>query len=401
MAGQAEDVTEELAGARALLVDPATYVAHPHAAVLRDGTWALVANRAPRRFTTLHPPQDPAFRNVVLWSRDEGRTWSAPVEAPCGPDEGCECAGLTALPDGRAMLSQFRFRWHGPRAEVPDGAGPAVLWAEVTGSTELDRPDPGLGDPHALLPWTRGSGRTVLGFAQPGGAFGDTVEPDIAPHAGGYGMRGAAVLPGGRIVLPLSDAPGYTEVFAITSHDAGATWSRPVPVASASGRAFEEPAPLALSDGRVLVLLRENVSGSLWLTVSGDGGESWAPPAPTSVAGYPAHLLRLASGHVAVVFATRRPVPGIWAALTPDDGATWVDPVPLAVPLPHRDCGYPAALPTADGGLHVIFYARDRTGATGLFARTVPPGTLAGGQTARAAPRPRAMHNAPTGGDDD
>lgn len=390
-----------LAPAHAIPVEAGAYVAHPHAAVAADGTWVLVANRAPRRFTTLHPPQDPAFRNVVLWSRDEGRTWSTPVEAPCDPGEGCECAGLTALPDGRVMLSQFRFSWHGPRAEVPGGAGPAALWAEITGSTELDRPDPNLGDAYDLLPWTRGTGRTVLSFAHPGGAFGDAVAPAVAPHAGGYGMRGGAALPGGRIVLPLSDAPDYTDVFAIASDDAGATWSRPVPVAALAGRAFEEPAPLALPDGRVLVLLRENVSGSLWSTRSRDGGATWAPPAPTGLDGYPAHLLRLASGHVAAVFATRRPVPGIWAALSPDDGATWADPVPLAVPLPHRDCGYPAALPTADGGLHVIFYARDRTGATGLFARTVPPGTLAGGQTARTASRPRAMHHKSTGGDDD
>jgi hypothetical protein len=390
-----------LAPARALPVDPASYVAHPHAAVAADGAWALVANRAPRRFTTLHPPQDPAYRNVVLWSRDEGATWSAPAEAPCEPGEGCECAGLTALPDGRLMLSQFRFAWRGPDADVPGGAGPAALWAEITQSTELDRPDPELGDPRALMPWTRGPGRTAISFARPGEAFGATVLPDVSPHAGGYGMRGAAVLPGGRIVLPLSDAPGYTRVFAIASDDLGATWSRPVTVAEADGRAFEEPAPLVLGEERILVLLRENVSGALWSTTSADGGATWAQPSPTGLSGYPAHLLRLTSGAVAAVYATRRPEPGIWAALSADDGDTWGDPLPVAVPLPHRDCGYPAALPTAEGGLHVIFYARDRTGATGLHARTVPPGALAGGSTARAAPSARVTPTKPTGGDDD
>lgn len=108
--------------------DEHRYVAHPHLAVLSLGEWLLVANRAPRRTVTMHPPQDPEFTNILMRSDDEGETWSPPVVAPAFGVTGTECAGLTALPGGPVLLNQWRFRWYSyldqSAAGDPQACGP-------------------------------------------------------------------------------------------------------------------------------------------------------------------------------------------------------------------------------------------------------------------------------------
>src|SRR5271168_5324241 len=109
-----------------LLADPHRYIAHPHMAVLPNGEWLLVANRAPRRSVTMHPPQDPEFCNILLRSADEGATWSAPVPVPGFCCTGTECAGLTVLEDGVVLLNQWRFRWY-PYTALPEDSDEALV----------------------------------------------------------------------------------------------------------------------------------------------------------------------------------------------------------------------------------------------------------------------------------
>src|SRR5262245_17669316 len=95
-----------------LYKDSSAYCAHAQITVALDGDWFLVFNRAPRRAgIVLHPPQDPEFCNLIIRSRDRGQSWSAPSAAPEPDFTGTECASLTALPDGRMLLNQWRFRW--------------------------------------------------------------------------------------------------------------------------------------------------------------------------------------------------------------------------------------------------------------------------------------------------
>lgn len=359
--------------------DPFAYCAHPHLTVAPDGTWLLVFNRVPRRAVILHPPQDPDYRNVLMRSNDEGRSWSAPSAVPDYGWAGVECAGLTALRSGRILLNQWRFEWL-PLA-VADARGrmdvdrPDKLMAGLAASPELDVfvPDGGIEAPERAFPWARGGGGTVVHISDDGGAsFSATAHIDTAPFSGGYGMRGAVELPDGDILLPLSDVPHYKRVFIVRSQDGGMSWSAPRLVAEAPGQEFEEPAPLLLASGRVLMLLRDNGSRILHGVWSDDGGRSWTPPRPTGIAAYPAHLVALPDGRVACIAGQRRPPFGIVAHLSRDGGESWdAEAIALVDDLPTKDLGYPTAALRRNGDLRVVYYAQDTAGITGIHAVTI------------------------------
>src|SRR5258708_23142879 len=158
-------------------------------------------------------------------------------------------------------------------------------------------------------------------------------------------MRGAAELPNGELVLPLCDVPAYQRVFVVRSGDGGRSWGPAVAASALDGHQFEEPAPLALADGRILMLLRENVSRRLWQVASSDGGESWSRPEPTPIAGYPAHLLRLTDGRILCVYGHREPDFSIRVVDSVDRGPSWrVDsPAPTRGPPPAKDPRSPTA----------------------------------------------------------
>ena len=180
-------------------------------------------------------------------------------------------------------------------------------------------------------------------------------------------MRGGVVLPDGVILLPLGDIPDYRRVFVVRSEDAGASWSAAVPVAAMEDRLFEEPAPLLLRSGRVLVLLRENRSKSLWQVWSDDGGSTWSEPVPTGIDGYPAHLCQLPDGRLLCTYGFRRPPFAIRAVLSTDDGASWLEhgTIEIRSDLPNRDLGYPCTVCSGERLLS-IYYTRDASGVTGI-----------------------------------
>ncbi len=356
--------------------DPAGYCAHPHL-VRCGGELLCVFTRAPRRPFVLHPPEDPAFVNLLARSADEGASWSAPVPVP-GPDwTGVECGGLTALADGGLLLHQHRFDWLelGPAEAHPERA--AIAWPEDLLRAHLasaEHEPAGLAQERAraLLPWARAPGRAFLHRSPDGGrSWTSSLPLDTAPYEGGYGLRGGVVLADGTILLPLVDCPAYRRVFALRSADGGRSWSRPLAVAAAPDRLFEEPAPLLLTDGRVLLLLRENASRTLWRVESADAGRSWSRPEPTGIDGYPAHLCRLPDGRLLCTYGFRRPPFAIRAVLSEDAGRSWRTEATLEVAseLGSKDLGYPCTLPRTDGTLLTVFYARDREGVTFLRAR--------------------------------
>jgi BNR repeat-like domain len=354
--------------------DSFSYCAHPHLVALPDGSWCMVFNRAPRRPIVLHPPEEPEFRNLLVRSADRGATWSAPVVAPGYDWHGVECAGLTALADGRVLLNQWRFRWYPlPTARRLAGAEdltfPADLAAGLIASPEHEADAAKRAEAEALMPWARGNDGAYVHLSDDGGAtFVRTVRIDTGPFSGGYGMRGAIELPGGRLMLPLSDVPHYERVFVVHSGDRGESWGAPITAASEPGRAFEEPCALLLPSGRILMLLRENRSRHLYQVVSDDGGQSWSRPAPTLIDGYPPHLLRLADGRILCTYGYRRPDYGIRAVLSADGGRSWDVGRTLRIKggLPSRDLGYPCTLPSSEGRLVTVYYGQGTDGITSI-----------------------------------
>ncbi|HEY4161937.1 MAG TPA: sialidase family protein [Dongiaceae bacterium] len=364
---------------RILHADPYAYCAHPHLAAVAEDRWLLVFNRSVRRSVILHPPQDPLYQNLLMISRDQGRTWGPAEIVPAYGWSGVECAGLTATTKGRVLLNQWRFDWYPSRLarrtkNTNSLTWPRQLMGGVAMSQELDRwaPDPDGVDER--FPWARGGGETWMHLSDDGGeTFSRSAPIDTAGYSGGYGMRGAAQLPDGVLVLPLSDVPNYRRIFAVRSTDEGETWSPPIPVAEAAGHEFEEPAPLVLPSGRLLLMLRDNASRILHSVHSDDGGWTWSTPLATGIPDYPAHLVALRDGRIAAVTGCRRPPYGIRIYLSDDGGARWNSGRPIVVrdDLPNKDLGYPTAALRRDGSLYVAYYAQDTDGVTKIMADIV------------------------------
>jgi hypothetical protein len=364
---------------RWLIHDEHSYIAHPHLARLTSGVWALIANRAPRRIVTMHPPQDPEFVNVLITSSDEGASWTPPCVVPAYGWSGLECAGLTALADGGLLVNQWRFRWYSYRAAPSEQSEPllrepAALRQSLLDSSELDSEAVAGTRAEAIMPWARGGGEAFVHRSDDGARTWRISSPIVtAPYSGGYGMRGGVVFDDGEILLPLSDVPHYERIFLVRSRDGGASWGRPEPVAETVGHAYEEPAPVLLANGRVVMLLRENVSRTLYSLYSDDRGVSWSKPQPTGIACYPAHVLSLADGRLVAVAGRRMPPFGISLFVSADHGRRWQveQPVVIRTDLPNRDLGYPTAVQRSDGSLFVAYYYRDRTGVTAIYGATM------------------------------
>lgn len=348
------------------------YCAHPHMTVARDGTWVAVFNRAPRKPFILHPPEEPLYHNVIIRSQDEGATWSSPQVVPDYNWAGAECAGLTALSDGRLMLNQWQFDWIplGVAQSAADQSG--LMYPSSFMKGWHDSPEHTTDGvlPEAfekIAPWVRDGGKTFVHFSLDNGAsFGGGIEISTSPFSGGYGMRGAAEMPDGRIILPLSDVPNYRQVFSIESLDSGRSWSAPALIGSGRGHEFEEPAILRCNSGKLLIILRDNLTRCLHQAESLDGGFSWSPPAATPVEGYPAHLLQMDDGRILMTYGWRQPGYGIRAVMSHDEGKTWDvgQTIRIRGDMPNRNLGYPATIAMPDGRLFTIYYGEEPDGVT-------------------------------------
>lgn len=311
----------------------------------------MVFSQSVRRAVVHHPLSDPLFRNLTIRSSDHGRTWHALRAAPGYDWSGVECAGLTALPGRIVLLNQWKFRWYTPEAGAAL-AGEADRISAAAGFSAYHGMADGGGET-----WSRGGGTTYLHrSADDGRTWPETVVISTAPFSGGYGIRGAVILPDGDLLLPLSDVPAYRVVFCVRSPDQGSTWAAPATAAEVPGKLFEEPALAVLPDQSLLMLLRESVTGRLHRTRSADGGRTWETPADTGITGCPPHLLVLPDGRVLCTYGYRSFPFQIRAAVSADGGMTWArEHLVIATDLGSQDIGYPSTVAVDDGFLCVYY----------------------------------------------
>lgn len=121
---------------------------------------------------------------------------------------------------------------------------------------------------------------------------GATFQPRSEYRSGYSGVCNAVLkrLPTGRLLLPvtkISDRPqpGWSETYSgavLLSDDDGRTWGEANNQVYLPLRGVMEPHVEATRDGRVLMVLRSQL-GSLFLSESTDGGETWSKPQTTGL----------------------------------------------------------------------------------------------------------------------
>ena len=196
----------------------------------------------------------------------------------------------------------------------------------------------------------------------------------------------------GRIVLPAFVSPVIWEAgehfvaFCYLSDDDGRSWRAGAASVDLPRRGAEEPSVVALTDGRLLMMLRTSL-GQLYRAVSADGGETWSVPEPTGLASpaAPPLLKRMPDGRRLLLIWNEgydashshqgeRSV--LAAAVSEDEGLGWrrirdVDRVPGGA------ASYASV--TFDGGeAFVSYYYQERGigGRSGIRLRIVPPDWL-------------------------
>ena len=361
--------------------DPGAYASHPCVTRLANGDHLVAFCETLARRPHLHPPADPRFMNLVARSRDGGIGWEAPRAAPGYEWTGMQCPGIARLSSGEVLLSQWRYGWlpletgrrlarGGDRREFLVCDPATRFWQAPASDADWER---------AALPWARYHRGCFAQISVDDGATWDvTARVDTRPYAYGYSPRPVTELPDGTLLLALGSAPVDaralpTTVFVVRSTDRGRTWGAPATaIAAASDRWVNEPATLALPDGRVLLMARE-ASHYLVYTESADGGVTWMPAQRTGIRGYPAHLLRLHDGRILCVYGHRRPPFGVRACLSEDGGRTWAygDELVIRDDLKNGNSGYPTAVQEPDGSVFVAYYAEDEAGVTFILGSHV------------------------------
>lgn len=208
----------------------------------------------------------------------------------------------------------------------------------------------------------------------------------VLQDPGYYVMNNARViqLRSGRILCPLS----YTgKVFAqgqtfrnvvYYSDDDGRTFRRSPSILTAPRRGAMEPGLLELQDGRVLQIIRTQV-GEVWHSISADGGVTWSPAAPWTVAApeAPSTIFRLPDGRVVIIYNPEVRLGGdhsgprtpLVAAVSRDEGKTW-SPYQVIEPDPAATYAYTSV--TLHEGRVLLTYYYGKEKMYSLRFRSIP-----------------------------
>lgn len=336
------------------------YFGWPTVTVMDDGRLVVAASGLRNAHVC------PFGRDVICFSTDEGRTWTAPAVVNDLPLDDRD-AGIVSLGGKRLLLSWFS----------TDTRKAAVYeqYRETGSEERLRRYGAGFArmTDEAAARWV---GSWIRTSDDVGETWGMPVRvPVTAPH-GPIRLASGALLYLGKTFL--TDRHGGRiragEIRAVTSDDDGVTWQQrgTVPLYRDTIEAqYHEPHVLELPGGKLIGLIRlQNaedapqleglglVHFSLAQTESADRGETWTTAKPLGFHGSPPHLLRHSSGAVVCAYGYRQPPFGQRAAISLDGGVTWAYDHILRDDGPDHDLGYPSSVELGDGSILTVYYQK-------------------------------------------
>jgi hypothetical protein len=297
----------------------------PTAALLKNGHIVVVYYDSPDHVS-------PAGRISMVRSRDQGRTWSAPVVVVEGPNDERD-PNIVETARGTWLVSYFE----SDASKSPTSQGVFVIRSSDEGHT-----------------WS-------------------------PPARVGTTLRGAATsakivqMDNGELLMPLYGAtPGGSDAVAavIRSADDGLTWppEGDAIMASAPGVNFVEPALGYLGGGRLLAMIRtEGAERAAYESYSLDGGRTWSPAARTTLIAQASDLLPVVDGQKNLLVHTWGDTSGRFGDSRPTvmqvisfrefPMARWTDE-PRLLHQGHcwSDEGYPSSVRLRDGRIFTVYY---------------------------------------------
>ena len=156
---------------------------------------------------------------------------------------------------------------------------------------------------------------------------------------------------------------GRWSVYCLRSDDGGDSWQA---IRAADGKlsplvhGFSETFPVITGNGNLFVLLRTGLGSHAYSVSSSDGGRSWTRAVQTPIqAKHPLPTL-LADGSIVCSYQRRFAPPfGIRARFTADDGKTWSEEIVLRDDLPlSNGLAEPTTVELSDGTLFTAFQGK-------------------------------------------
>ncbi|MCC6422890.1 MAG: exo-alpha-sialidase [Phycisphaerales bacterium] len=324
-----------------------------------------------------HPHTDPRSQPWLARSVDGGKSWN--IEPPPRSFELLEQdhaqgiayqdVGFTKLPDGRVMLSVFRWKYtnetppadisFAPREEnLAEHAAPR---GEITYDYRRYQP---FRYAYCITP--------VYSICDPDGRNWTPFKPiEVVDESTGktwcLATRNGGVMLDGRNVGwpfyggfdPATPRFNGCQLFKYdiqTDH-----WSYETQLAAGTADAFmEEPLLHRHPDGRLIGFYRTSSPGYMFSNTSNDNGQTWTPARQTHVWGHPFAALNIGKD-ILLAYGYRRDPMGIRASLLKNGDPHAFDPnreIILRSDGRDDDIGYPTLCTRSDGTIILAYYYR-------------------------------------------
>jgi hypothetical protein len=272
----------------------------------------------------------------MIFSSDEGKTWSAPVVVNDSP-----------IDDRNPAIG-----------EASDGTLVVGFWRTAT-YTDEDRYDPKLIEKERSTWVTRSKdgGRT----------WSDPAPIDTADIGLGSPFGRMLTLPDDSMLMAIYGfqirQPGETPTperqhsYVYRSTDHGQSWSRLAEIGDGKQQ-LSETSLVRLPDGRIRAAIRSRAT-DLWLSESKDNGRTWSqtqPFAPANI--HPADQCLLPDGRVLITMGNRTNPYGVLGVVSDAAGnLDWAKRFALVTDAQGADCGYPSSIALKNGRVLTLYYA--------------------------------------------
>lgn len=327
------------------------YCAWPAIARTDDGDLVVAYTRTEEHL-------GPDGQILLSRSRDNGRTWDAPVVAYDTPLDDRE-SGLTVLHDGRLLMHIRTTQWS-PTAY--SSLPPLAYRQDLLNRWILHVDD----EAYRSAAHYEGEWHVI---SEDGGRSWSHAVPGQDTIHGGVHLRNGEIL-----VAAYRNHPDRAGIYLGTNPMG--PFEKTAEIRSPRPEAFRfgEPHVLQLESGRILLAIRataipyDDKSPLLYayLSHSDDNGRTWSEVRKLPYWGFPPHLLQLSDGRVLLSYGHRRAPYGQRVAVS-EDGVTWLpeNEIILRDDAPNKDLGYPVSIELEPGKILTVYYQPN-----------VPPGTV-------------------------